>query len=101
MINKNIFYGDINNFTCTRNKYERQSHFKSRFMTEYIDYIKSLVDKKEILKSLGDYNSCIYTIPVSVNGNSIIGMMHHKKRIKSEGVKHKYITLKLKFEVDK
>ena len=91
----NIIYG-AGEFECKRNKYERQKRFKIRANEEYRKFIRSLY-QADLKKT--EHNMEILSFPIfDFEGNTLLDYQSNIKRIKKEGIKSKYIRLKLRFE---
>jgi len=81
-----------------RKKWERQWKFKKRAESEYRQQLKDLF--RPDLKGK-EYNGAIYKIPIlDMNGINVLDYSIDMKRAKKEGIKWKYLKLKVKVVED-
>ena len=80
---------------CYRNKYERQSPFRLRVNVWFRKQIKSMY--KHNFKDTKE-TGVVLKFPLNdLNGLSVLDYQFDRNRITIEGIKWKYICLKIKF----
>jgi len=80
-----------------RKKYQREKKFHKEANEEAHNFIISIMDKKAICKKYPKYNFFIVRLPLRLNGVNVLTYFYKKDQMM---LKSKYITLKLKYEVE-